>query len=313
MDFHLNDDQSAVHGAVSTLLTRHAGPTRLRALGGDQPTYDHELERQLEAAGFLDIAEHGSTNRLDAALVQEAISLALGTAATSSRLLIAPSLPEAIKGPVSVVAGGHSGPARFAADAVAVIVIGDRDVRFVAPLPSPVERVVSRLGWPVGQLDHLVNGNGSQGDVMIDVDPEEVRAWARVAIAIELVGAMRFATDLTVGYVTDRKQFNRALGSFQAVQHGLAECAVAVEGARWLSLEAAHNGTPEAAAIALTHAIQATKVVFPRTHQYCGAMGFTQEFDLHLATMRVVALRAEGEALGRPAGALARQRWALSS
>ena len=306
MDFQLNDDQSAVHDAVSTLLTRHAGPARLRELGGDQPAYDHELELQLEAAGFLDIAERGSANRLDAALVQEAISVALGTAATSSRLLIAPSLPEAIKGPVSVIASGHRGPARFAADAVALIVIGDRDARFVAPLAAPVERVVSRLGWPVGQLDEV-----PQGDVMIDVDPQEVLAWARIALAVELVGAMRFATDLTVAYVTDRKQFNRAIGSFQAVQHGLAECAVAVEGARWLSLEAAHNGTPEAAAVALTHAIQATKVVFPRTHQYCGAMGFTQEFDLHLATMRVVALRAEGESLGRPGIALARQRWAL--
>ena len=308
MDFHLNDDQRAVHDAMSTLLSRHAGPSRLRQLGGDQPTYDHELERQLEAAGFLDIAERGSANRLDAALVQEAISVALGTVATSSRLLIAPSLPEAIKGPVSVIADGHRGPARFAADAVALIVIGDRDVRFVAPLPIAVECVVSRLGWPVGQLDDV-----PQGDVMIDVDPEEVLAWARIAFAVELVGAMRFATDLTVGYVIDRKQFNRSIGSFQAVQHGLAECAVAVEGARWLALEAAHNGTAGAAAVALTHAIQATKIVFPRTHQYCGAMGFTQEFDLHLATMRVVALRAEGEALGRPSIALARQRWALSS
>ncbi|MCE9622641.1 MAG: acyl-CoA dehydrogenase [Actinomycetia bacterium] len=308
MDFNLNEDQSAVHDAMSTLLARHAGPLRLRELGGDEPTYDHELERHLEAAGFLDLAGHGSTNRLDAALVQEAISLALGTVATSSRLLIAPSLPEAIKGPVSVIAAGHRGPARFAADAVALIVIGDHEVRFVAPPPAPVERVVSRLGWPVGQLDDVPHG-----DVMIDVDPAEVLAWARIAIAIELVGAMRFATDMAVGYVTERKQFNRALGSFQAVQHGLAECAVAVEGARWLSLEAAHNGTPEAAAAALTHAIQATKVVFPRTHQYCGAMGFTQEFDLHLATMRVVALRAEGEALGRPGMALARQRWASLS
>jgi len=308
MDFHLNDDQSAIRDAMATLLTRHAGATRLRHLGGDDPTYDHDLERHLEGAGFLDIAEAGSANRLDAALVQEAISLALGTAATSSRLLIAPSLPEAIKGPVSVVAEGHRGPARFATDAVALIVIGQRDVRFVAPLPLSVERVVSRLGWPVGQLDDV-----PEGDVMIDVDPEEIRAWARIGLAIEMVGAMRFATDLTVGYVTDRKQFNRALGSFQALQHGLAECAVAVEGARWLSLEAAHYGTPQAAAAALTHAIQASKIVFGRTHQYCGAMGFTQEFDLHLATMRVVALRAEAEALGRPATALARQGWALHS
>lgn len=308
MDFLLTDDQSAVQGAMATLLSRHAGPTRLRALGGDQPTYDHELDRHLESAGFLDLAASGSSNRLDAALVQESISIALAAAATSSRLLIAPSLPEAIKGPVSVVTDGHRGPARFAADAVALIIIGERDVRFAAPLPTQPAPVASRLGWPVGQLDELPGG-----DVMMDVDPDDVRAWARIALAVEMVGAMRFATDLTVSYVIDRKQFNRSIGSFQGVQHGLAECAVAVEGARWLSLEAAYNGTPAGAAAALTHAIEASKIVFPRTHQYCGAMGFTQEFDLHLATMRVVALRAEAEALGRPASALARQRWALSS
>lgn len=308
MDFHLDDDQAAVRGAVTTLLARHAGVARLRALGGDQPTYDHDLDQHLESAGFLDIAEPAASNRLDAALVQEAISGALGTVASAARLLVAPSLPEAIKGPVSVVAAAHRGPTRFAADAVALVVLGEHDVRFVSPLPSPVERVVSRLGWPVGQLDEVPTG-----DVMIDVDPEEVRAWARIALAIELVGAMRFATDLAVDYVTERKQFNRAIGSFQAVQHGLAECAVAVDGARWLSLEAAYSGTVAAAAVALTHAVQATKLVFGRTHQYCGAMGFTQEFDLHLATMRTVALRAEAEALGRPATALARQNWALSS
>lgn len=308
MDFTLNDDQRAVRDAMSTLLARHAGPARLRQLGGDDPTYDHELERQLEIAGFLDVVDHGSSNRLDAALVQEMIAETLGAVATSSRLLIAPSLPEAIKGPVSVVPAGHRGPARFAADAVALIVVGDRDVRFVAPLPTPAPRVVSRLGWPVGDLGEIPHG-----DVMIDVDPEEIRAWTRTALAIELVGAMTFALDLAVGYVTDRKQFDRAIGSFQAVQHGLAECAVAVEGARWLSLEAAYTGAPTAAAAALTHAVQATKIVFGRTHQYCGAMGFTQEFDLHLATMRLVALRAEGEALGRPAPALARKNWPLSS
>lgn len=308
MDFLLNDDQSAVRDAVSTLMTRHGGAARLRALGGDDPSYDHDLERQLGDAGFLDIADHGSTNRLDAALVQEQISLALGTVASSSRLLIAPSLPEAIKGPVSVVASEHRGPARFAADAVALIVIGDRDVRLVAPLPVPARRVVSRLGWPVGHIDDV-----PAGDIMIDVDPEDVRAWARIGLAIEMVGAMQYALDLAVGYVTDRKQFNRAIGSFQAIQHGLAECAVAVEGSRWLALEAAYHGSAQAGSAALTHAVQASKIVFGRTHQYCGAMGFTQEFDLHLATMRVVALRAEGEALGRPGTALAQQRWSALS
>lgn len=307
MDFQLDDDQGAILEAVKTLLSRHAGPARLHALGGAEPTYDHDLDKHLESAGFLDIAPAGSLDRLNAALVQEAVSQALGSAATSFRLLVAPSLPVTFDGPVAMIRRGHRGAARFAADADAIVVIGDSDVRLIRPISPDIDRPISRLGWPVGDLTVVPDGAVLEG-----VDPDEIAAWVRIAIAIELVGAMRFATDLTVSYVIDRKQFNRSIGSFQAVQHGLAECAVALEGARWLALEAASEGTPQAASRALTHAIEATKVVFPRTHQYCGAIGFTREYDLHLATMRLVALRAEGEALGRPGSDYARRLWALS-
>ncbi|WP_420639534.1 acyl-CoA dehydrogenase family protein [Candidatus Poriferisocius sp.] len=303
MDFRPNDDQSAVLSAVSTLLERHSGPTRLRALGGDSPDYDHDLDKRLEAAGFFDVAAFGSTNRLDAALVQEAISMALGTAATGYRLLVAPSLPITVTGPLAVVPDGFVGPARFAADADAVVVVGADQVRLASPAPN-ADRSLSRLGFPVGQFSAPVGG-----EVLDGVDPAEIRAWLQVTLAVEIAGALRFATDLTVAYVIDRKQFGRSIGSFQAVQHGLAECAIATDGARLLALEAAFVGSAEAAAVALTHALEATKVVFGRTHQYTGAMGFTQEYDLHFATMRLVGLRSEAAALGRAAALVARQRW----
>ncbi len=306
MDFRLDDDQRAVLDAVDTLLGRHAGPDRLHALGGAEPAYDHELHKHLESAGFLDVADHGGPDRLDAALVQEAIAQALGSVASGFRLLVAPSIPVSLRGPVAVIGDGHRGPARFAADTDAIVVIGASDVRVVREVPA-LDRPASKLGWPVGDVGAL-----PAGEVVEGVDPEEVTAWVRIALAVELAGTMRFATELTVGYVKDREQFGRPIGSFQAVQHGLAECVVAVEGARWLALEAASQGSPEAALGALTHAVEATKVVFPRTHQYCGAIGFTREFDLHLATMRLVALRAEVEALGRPAGDYARRCWSLA-
>ena len=82
------------------------------------------------------------------------------------------------------------------------------------------------------------------GDVLTDVIPTDVRAWWRIALAVELVGSMRAALDLTVAHVSDRIQFGRPIGSFQAVQHGLAKCAVAIEGARWLAYEAAWSGDP---------------------------------------------------------------------
>ena len=305
MDFTLDSHQEAVLEAVGTLLSRHAGADRLRELGGDEPGYDHDLDKRLVEAGFLDLADSHSPHRLDAALVLEAISAALGSSAAGWRLLVGPTLGIDVEGPVAMVAEGHSGPARFAADAEAIMVIGLDQVRLVRPARG-IPRVRSRLGWPVGDVCDL-----PAGGVVDGVPPPEVRSWARVALAVEMVGAMQFALDLTVGHVSERRQFNRAIGSFQAVQHGLAECAVAVEGARWLALESAWTGAAATAAAALTQAVEASKLIFSRTHQYSGAMGFTREYDLHLATMRLPALRSEAEALGRPALACAREHWGI--
>ncbi|HRE02989.1 MAG TPA: acyl-CoA dehydrogenase family protein, partial [Ilumatobacteraceae bacterium] len=208
MDFHLDDDQTAI------LLSRHAGAARVRALGGDAPAYDHDLEHQLDQAGFLDVVTPGAGDRLNAALVQEAISLHLGCVSTSARLLVAPSLPLGLEGPVAVVRADHRGPARFLADACSVVLVANDGVRLATPARGDVSRPVSRLGWPVGMAADV-----AAGVALPEVDPREITTWSRIALAIELVGAMRFATDLTVGYVIDREQFGRSIGSFQALQH----------------------------------------------------------------------------------------------
>lgn len=305
MDFTLNSHQEAVLEAVGTLLSRHAGPARLHDLGGDEPGYDHDLDKRLAEAGFLDIAAPRSASRLDAALVLEALSGALASSAAGWRLLVLPTLDVDVEGPVAVVAESHSGPARFAADADALVVIGDDRVRLVRP-DRRIPRVRSRLGWPVGEVNGL-----PEGGVIAGAPVAEARSWARVAVATEMVGAMQFALDVTVQHVSDRRQFDRAIGSFQAVQHGLAECSVAVEGARWLALEAAFTGSASTAAAALTQASEASKLIFRRTHQYHGAMGFTREYDLHLATLRLLALRSEAESFGRPAAACAHEHWGI--
>lgn len=305
MDFTLDSHQEAVLEAVGTLLSRHSGPARLHDLGGDEPGYDHDLDKRLAEAGFLDVAEPLSTCRLDAALVLEALSGSLASSAAGWRLLVLPTLDVDVEGPVAVVTESHSGPARFAADADALVVIGDDRVRLVRP-DRRIPRVRSRLGWPVGEVTGL-----SEGGALDGAPAAEVRSWARVAVATEMVGAMQFALDITVRHVSDRRQFNRAIGSFQAVQHGLAECSVAVDGARWLALEAAFTGSASTAAAALTQASEASKLIFRRTHQYHGAMGFTREYDLHLATLRLLALRSEAANFGRPAAACAHEHWGI--
>ena len=121
---------------------------------------------------------------------------------------------------------------------------------------------------------------------------------------------MRGALEVTVEYVKGRRQFGRAIGSFQAIQHRLARCAVEVEAARWLACEAAFAGAPaEAAAIAAAHACAAAQRVHAETHQLTGAMGFTREHALHVWSMRLQALRLEAGGTAAHRIAAARERW----
>ncbi|MBI5088737.1 MAG: acyl-CoA dehydrogenase [Actinobacteria bacterium] len=305
MDFTPDPDQQAVLDAVETILARHAGAARLRELGGDEPAYDTDLHRRLADAGYLDVSA-GCSSRLDAALVVEAVAHRLGAVAAGHAALLGPSLGVEIDGPLTVVLANATGPARFAADATAAVVLDHDSVRLVRDITS-VPRVASRTGWPIGSAAPWT-ALRDQG-VDLAVDPAEVRTWWRIALSCELVGSMRAALQLAVDHVTDRHQFGRPIGSFQAVQHGLARCAVAVEGARWLAYEAAWTGSPVGAATAVSAAMHAAEAVRRDTHQFTGALGFTTEFDLHLSTMRLPALTIEAGLTGSPLVAAAVGRW----
>ena len=70
----------------------------------------------------------------------------------------------------------------------------------------------------------------------------DVAAWQSLGLAVtsaDLVGVMRGALDLATGYARERRQYGAAIGSFQAVQHMLADAFVALEGSRSIALHAA--------------------------------------------------------------------------
>ena len=130
------------------------------------------------------------------------------------------------------------------------------------------------------------------------------------AIAVQAAGTMRAALDYTVEYLKQRRQFGRAIGSFQAVQHRLAECAILSEGSRWLALEEAWLGAPaQEAATAAAYATAAATQVFAETHQLSGAIGFTHDHDLHVWSMRLQALKLEIEGVTGHRRAIAHARW----
>lgn len=61
---------------------------------------------------------------------------------------------------------------------------------------------------------------------------EESIARGCLALAAEAVGIMDVAKDITLEYLKTRKQFGRAIGSFQALQHRMADMIVEIEQAR---------------------------------------------------------------------------------
>ncbi len=307
MDFALNDEQRGIVEAVAALLQGHAGAARAIELAA-KDEYDVALEAALANAGFSDVALAEGGGLLEAALVVESAARAGAVAAVAAATLVAPATAgRALAGPVALADAGRSGLVRFGAHARTLLVCDGDDARVVPLEPGEVAPVRSSFGYPMGRV---APGGLARGESLGAGSGARMRDTWRLALAAETVGTMSAALELTVEYVKQRRQFGRAIGSFQAVQHRLAECAVLVEGARWLSYEAAWKGAPaEAAAVAAAHATSVAGRVFEETHQLSGAIGYTREHDLHVFSMRLQALRLELTDVAGHRRAVAEARW----
>jgi alkylation response protein AidB-like acyl-CoA dehydrogenase len=305
VDLEPGPEQQAILEAVRAIVARHAGPARAAELAA-KGAYDLELEAALGGAGFLDVARGEGTGPLEAALVVEEVARAAGTVAAGAAGLVAPGAlgDRELPGPIALAGGAPGAPVRFAAHARTLLVDAGEEARVVALEPGETEPVASSYGYPFGRLPAL----GGRGEGAGSGDA--LRRWWRVALAAELAGTLRAALDATLAHVKQRRQFGRAIGSFQAVQHRLAECHVLVEGSAWLAREAAWRGADaESAAAAAAFSSAAAARIFTETHQLSGAIGYTRAHPLHVFSMRLQALRLELGGVGAHRRALALARW----
>lgn len=146
------------------------------------------------------------------------------------------------------------------------------------------------------------------------LDLTRVRDLACVALSAEQIGAARQALDLTVAYTQVREQFGRVIGSFQGLQHRLADLHVLIESARSLSCaaaEAAADGAPDLglrAAAARASCCEALSRAAAEMIQMHGAIGITWEHDAHRYFKRA---HGDSHLLGPPAAHVARIAAAL--
>ncbi len=146
------------------------------------------------------------------------------------------------------------------------------------------------------------------------LDLARVRDLACIALSAEQVGAARQALDLTVAYTKVREQFGQVIGSFQALQHRLADLHVLVESARSLSYAAAEAAASDDPDLALRAAAaraccsEALTRVAAEMIQMHGAIGITWEHDAHRYFKRA---HGDSHLLGPPSEHIARIAAAL--
>ncbi len=123
---------------------------------------------------------------------------------------------------------------------------------------------------------------------------DKVLEKAVVAQCAEMVGGARQVLEMTVEYAKERTAFGHPIGSFQAIQHYCADMLVDVDGCSLLTYNAAWRlgeGLPAAQEVAMAKSMlnERFKRMAALGIQIHGAIGFTEEHDLHLYFKRAKA------------------------
>ncbi len=288
MRFVPNEDQAAF---LSVLDQMAEAPQAAWKASPDWSRHDWsgELDSMLAANGFFDCALEPTLGLTAAAAMTYRLAglpvLVEAGASSMLRPRWAPDLPR----PVAVIDGERGNAVPFLPVARSVIVIGADGVSAATLGAGDVERVVSPYAYPMGRLAPGAPIACSP----VDGDPDQARTTWRTAIAAELAGTLKGGLDAVVAHVTNRHQFGRPLGAFQAIQHRLAAAATKIEAAYWLALRAAQTQDAGDAAMSLGYVQEASTKVIYDLHQFMGAMGLTLEHPLHRWTYRARLLRAK--------------------
>jgi alkylation response protein AidB-like acyl-CoA dehydrogenase len=305
MDFELSDDQQALRDAARELLDDRAGSTQVRAVVDAGAPFDAELWKAMVDQGWTGIAmpeERGGVGLgwVEVAVLAEAVGAHVAPAPIVPTMIAVDALRDTewidslLTGDAfaCVAASGSREVVPYAASAaVAVCRRGDElvvaDLREQRPTRQSAMDVTREVGW----LDpDALNDARSLGAA--DVLQRFVDRGA-TAYAAELLGAAQHMLDASAAYAKERVQFDRPIGSFQAVKHRLADMLVDVEGMRsavyWAAwcIAAGHPDASVAASTAKVWCSDAARRVVASALQVHGGIGFTWEHDVHLYLKRV--------------------------
>lgn len=190
----------------------------------------------------------------------------------------------------------------WARHADAIVAVADCEGRPVTVIVRNVStsRQETNLAWEprdTVRFDRLALPDGAAGEPGRGLTQDEMMLRGALYRVVAMTGAIERALELSVRYANERIQFGRRLATFQAIQQQIAVLAsesVAANAAATGAVEAVSRGAGfvEIAA-AKTRVGEAAGVAAGIAHQVHGAMGFTQEHELHRVTTRLWSWRDE--------------------
>jgi len=316
MDLALSADQQATSELASRLFGREVTPALIRSC--EQPGYSAALWTTLRETGIPGMGVAAALGGGDAdlsilAIVAEEAGRAIAPVPVvehlvGTRLLARtqpdhPRMAELVSG--AAIATLAVRPARASearlvpAGAVAHVVVAlDGDDLVAVDAPPAGIAPDNHASAPIAdrRLDVGDRRVLAQGGAALDAFAVAVDEW-RVLTAAALTGLSRAALDLAVAYVKQRHQFGVPIGSFQAVQHGLADLPGELVGSHLLVQEAAwalDSGQPaptgasgpELASMAFLFAGDLAREATARCVQYHGGYGVAEEYDAQLLYRR---------------------------
>ncbi|MGH8688194.1 MAG: acyl-CoA dehydrogenase family protein [Burkholderiales bacterium] len=189
---------------------------------------------------------------------------------------------------------GKASRVPWATGAAAIVVVADGAVVLASPGDCRITAGTNLAGEPRDDVEFA--GAAAEG-APSPVDAAALRALGAVMRSAQIAGALQAALETSVRYATERAQFGRPIGRFQAVQQNLAVLAgqaAAATAAAQAAIEAcAHSLDSRTIAAAKIRTGEAASLGAAIAHQVHGAIGFTQEYPLNRLTRRLWSWRDE--------------------
>jgi alkylation response protein AidB-like acyl-CoA dehydrogenase len=289
LDLSWDDAQQAIADSVAAFCRDHCTPEVVKAGADAFPT---ALWRGLAELGVLALATpEGVGGACEVAAAMESLGRAAHPGPLAETFFAAQLLGEPERAGVAegkAVAAVGAPPLVAWAPCAQLFVEVEGDRAWLAEPSGPIEPLATLGGEPWGRVA-LVR-RAALGPI------DRATALADCAVAAYLAAAGRALVEAAAEHARTRKQFGRAIGSFQAVAHPLADALIGLDAAATLARVAAWEWdagdgvAPRRAAVARCSAARAAPRAAHAAHQVFGALGITLAGPAFHVSRRILQL-----------------------